>query len=124
EADGVEPADAPRPPGGRAVLVAALADAVRQVVEELGGEEAGADARGVGLDDADDDLDGARADAGADAGAAGDGMRRGDERIGTVIEVEHRPLRALEDDPLPAGYRGLDDGGGVGDKGPQLLAVG
>ena len=38
----------------------------------------------------------ARPEAGADAGAAGGRVRRGDERIGAVVEVEERRLRALQ----------------------------
>ena len=33
----------------------------------------------------------------ADAGGAGERVRGGDERIGAVVDVEHRPLGALED---------------------------
>ena len=52
-ADGhrVEPAAAPRPPRDRAVLVAAVADVLADLVVLLGGKRPAADPRRVGLDD-------------------------------------------------------------------------
>ncbi len=38
----------------------------------------------------------ARADAGAGSGVAGHAVRRGDERIGAVVDIEQRALRAFE----------------------------
>ena len=63
---------------------------------QLGRERPGADPGDVGLGDADDPVDVAGPDAGAGARAAGHRVRRGDERIGAVVEVEERGLRALE----------------------------
>src|SRR5262249_14934666 len=75
ERDEVEPAGAPRAPGGRADLAAALADLGPDVVVELGRERAGAHARRVRLRDAPDLVDVARPD--ARAGARGAGGRVG-----------------------------------------------
>ena len=43
-----------------------------------------------------------RADAAARPGRPGDGVGRGDERIGAVVDVEQHALRAFEQDPLAA----------------------
>ena len=51
---GVEPAAAPRPAGGGAELVAVLPQLLAELVEQLGRKRPAADARGVGLGDADD----------------------------------------------------------------------
>ena len=66
---GVEPAAAPRAAGDRAELVAALRKPRADVVGELGGEGPGADARRIGLDDAQHVVELLRADA-APAAAA------------------------------------------------------
>ena len=73
------------------------ADELAHLVVQLAGERAGADARRVGLGDAPDFVDGHRADAGADACRARQRVGGGHERIGAVVDVEHRALRALED---------------------------
>ena len=57
----VEPAAAALAPGDGAELVAALAEPLADLVVQLGRERAGADARGVGLDDAEHEADRARA---------------------------------------------------------------
>ena len=105
ERDQVEPADAPRAARGGPVLAAALADRVAELVLDLGRERPGADAGHVRLRDAPDLVDVLRPDAGADARGARDRVRRGDERIRAVVDVEQRALRALEQDRL-AGCRG------------------
>ncbi len=99
---GVEPAAAPRPAGDGAELVAALAEPAADLVVELGRERAAADPRGVGLGDAEHIADGADRQAGAGGGLAGGGVRRGDEGIGAVVDVEHHPLGALEQDAVAA----------------------
>ncbi len=88
------------------------------------GNGSGADARGVGLGDAPDLVDGGGADAGADAGGAGDRVRRGDEGIGAVVEVEHRRLGALEEHGLLAVERVPAEPGGVGDVRLEAVPVG
>ena len=42
------------------------------------------------------------------AACAGDGVRRGDEGIGAVVDVEQRPLRALEQDALALAALGVE----------------
>ena len=65
-----------------------------------------------------------RADAGADACRAGDRVRGGDEGIGAVVEIEQRPLRALEEH-RPAGVERVPaELGGVGDVVLEAVAVG
>ena len=79
----------------------------------VGGEGAGADARGVGFGDGDDLVDLRRAEAGADTGAARRRVGRGDIGIGAEVDVEQRGLRAFEQDFL-AGPGGVGDAqGGV-----------
>ena len=63
-------------------------------------------------------------DARADARRAGDRVRRGDERIGAVIEVEQRALGALEQHRRAAVERVPAQPRGVGDVGLQPVAVG
>ena len=45
------------------------------------------------------------ADAAARPGRSGDGVRRGDERIGAVVDVEQHALRAFEQDALARAQR-------------------
>ena len=65
-------------------------------VEQLGGERPFAHSGDVGLGDADHTVDLRGSDAGAGAGAACGRVRRGDERVGAVVDVEHRGLTSLE----------------------------
>ena len=67
---------------------------------ELGRERAAADAGRVRLGDAEHVAQRARAQAGAGGGRARDRVRRGHERVGAVVDVEHRSLRALEENAL------------------------
>ena len=87
-------------PGDDAEFLALLADQLADLVEQLGRERPLADAGRVGLGDAEHVADGARAEARAGRGLAGDGVGGGDERIGAVVDVEQRALRALEQDAL------------------------
>ena len=68
---GIEPAAAARPAGDGAELAAALAEQPAGLVGQLGRERAGADARGVGLGDAEHVVERARAQAGARRRLAG-----------------------------------------------------
>ena len=123
EGDEVHPAGAAPAAGGRPELVAALDDPLAGLVLELGREGAGADPGRVGLGDAPDFGDVGRADAGADRRRAGDRVRRGDEGIGAVVEVEQGRLGALEDH-RPVGVQGVPaELGGVGDVGLQPMPV-
>ena len=93
---GVEPAAAPAPAGHRAELVADPRQVLAVFIEQLGRKRSRADPRGVGLHDAEHVIEHARSDAGAGGGAAGGGVRRGHERIGADVDIEHRALRAFE----------------------------
>ena len=59
------------------------------------------DAGRVGLADAEHEADAVRADAGAAGGGGRHRVRGGDERVGAVVDVEHRALGALEQDAAP-----------------------
>src|SRR2546430_16285436 len=90
---------------------------------DLRRERAFADARGVGLRDADDAIDTPRADADSGRGARCHRVRRGDERIGAVVEVEQRGLRALEQHLLAVAQGVVDIQRRVGDVWPQSLRI-
>ena len=98
--DRVEPAAAARPPGHRAELVAALAEQAPGLVLELGRERPLAHPRRIGLGDAEHIIDGAGPEARAGRRLRRHGVGGGDERIGAVVDVEQRALRALEQDAL------------------------
>ena len=66
------------------------------------GKGPGADAGRIGLDDAEHEARGRGAEAGAGGRRARDRVRRGDERIGAVIDVEQHALRAFEQDAAAA----------------------
>jgi hypothetical protein len=83
-------------------------------VVQFGRERAAADARGVGLGDAEHVVDRVRADAGAGQRAADGGVGRGDVGIGAVVDVEQRALRALEQHRLPCLAQVVQDAGHVG----------
>src|SRR5690606_30678747 len=74
ERDDVDPAAAARAPGGGAVFLAAVADALPGLVMQLGRERAAANARGVGLADAEHVVDPVRAHAGTRQRAADGGV--------------------------------------------------
>ena len=93
-------------------------------VVELGGEGPLADAGDVGLASRPSTRSMRVGPiAGAGAGRAGDRVRGGHEGIGAVVDVEHRPLGALEQHPLAVAQRLVDEQRGVGDEGPQALGV-
>jgi hypothetical protein len=113
----VEPADASRSAGDRAVLSALVADVRREVVltgaaavvwglsvdgAKFGRERAGADAGEVRLDDA-DDLPVAYdtwTDASTDRGGTCRRVRGGDIWVDTVVDVDRGSLGPLEHDVL------------------------
>ena len=111
-------------PGRGAELGAEVAQPGAVLVEQLGRERPGADAGGVGLDDADHPADPGGADAGAGADAAGGRVAGGDERVGAVVDVEHRGLGALEEHRLVLVERVVDHPRGVGDERLDLVLVG
>ena len=125
ERDEVEPAAAPLASGDGAELARrARASRSWSGPSISVGNGPCADAGHVGLRDADDRVDPRRADPDADvAASAGDRARRGDERVGAVVEVEQRPLRALEQHLLALAQRAVDEQRGVGDVRAQPLRV-
>ena len=122
--DGVVPAAAPRASGGGAVLGADLAQVLAGVVAQLGGERALADARGVGLHDADHLVDAGGRDAGARARATGGGGARGDERVGAVVDVEQGGLAGLQEHGVAAVERLVQQQPGVADVGLEPVGEG
>src|SRR5258707_14959400 len=100
ERRGVEPPGAPRPPRGGAELLAALAQALADVVRELGRERPAADARRIRFCNPQNIVELMRADPGPRRRRAGDAVRRRNERIGAVIDVEQAALRAFEQQVL------------------------
>lgn len=85
----VEPATAAATSGGHAEFAAGTLQLVAVLIELFGGEGAGADAGGVGLDDADDVGDASGVQRQTLDGTAEAGGRGGDEGVGTVVKVEH-----------------------------------
>ena len=95
----VEPADATTTPGVGAVLAAAFDDGVADgvAVEQLGRERPAPTRLVYALTIPDHPVDRARTDAGTGTHRAGDRVRRRDEGIRAVVEVEVRGLRAFEE---------------------------
>ena len=104
--DPVEPAAAPGATRRRSVFVAVGTQPLAERVGQLGREGAAPDPGGVRLGDPDDPPDRARWEPCARRRGAGDDARGGDERIGPVVDVEHRAVRTLEEHALACGERG------------------
>ena len=122
---GVEPAAAARAAGDGAALLAhggqVVAHGARLVHRQLGRERPAADARGVGLGDAQDVVQQPGPEARAGRRVAGHAVARGDVRVGAVVDVEQRALRAFEQQ-VGAGGVGLEEPvADVGHQRPQLL---
>ena len=98
--DGIEPAAAALSAGDSAELAPALADHLADGVRLLGRERPRADAGGIGLGDAEHIAERPRPDAGPGRRLRRHRVGGGDERIGAVVDVEHHPLRAFEQDAL------------------------
>src|SRR5262249_28003271 len=96
--DRVEPADAPRAPGGRSVLVGHLAQRIAFAAMHLGEERALTDRGGVRLHYTDDPCDETRRYPGADGRTAGERVRRRDVRIDAPVEVTHHAELSLQED--------------------------
>src|SRR3546814_13814843 len=73
--------------------MAALAQLLAGLVVQFGGEGAAADARRIGLGDAEHEADRRGAEAGAGRRGAADRVRTGDDGIGAMIDVEKYALR-------------------------------
>src|SRR5690606_33691944 len=114
ERDDVDPAAAARAAGGGAVLLAAVADALPDLVVEFGRERPAAHARSVGLADAEHVVDRVRAHAGAGERAADGGVARRHVRVGAVVDVEQRSLCALVEHLLALLAQVVEDAGDVG----------
>ena len=97
---GVEPAAASRPAGHDAEFLAALAQHAADLVLLLGGKRSLADARRIGLANAEHISDRAGPEPRSGRRLRRHRIRGGDEWIGAVVDVEQRALRALEQDAL------------------------
>src|SRR5690606_32853373 len=124
ERDDVDPAAAARAAGGGAVFLATVANALAHVVVQPGRERAAANAGGVGLGDAEHVVDRVRANAGTGQRAADGGVGTGDVRVGAVVNVEQRTLRAFVQHPLTLLAQVVQDAGDVGLHRLDVLAEG
>src|SRR5690606_26343153 len=96
----IEPADATGAAGDGTEFMTARGDALADFIKQFGRERAGTDAGGVGFENPQHIADRLRPHAGAGSGLTGDRIGRGDERIGAVVDIEQRALRAFEQDAL------------------------
>src|ERR1700693_82841 len=94
----VEPPDTARPAGDRSELVAPFADLVSNLVEQLGGERAVPDPRRVRLEYSDGQVHFRGRNSAAGERAAGGRVGARHVGICAEVEVQHRGLRALEED--------------------------
>jgi hypothetical protein len=123
EGDEVEPAAAPLAAGDGSELAAEVAHARLVGTFDLGRERPFAYAGEIGLRDAHDRIDARRADSDPRAGAAGDRRRRGDERVGAVVDVEQGSVAAFEQHAAAVSECPVDEERGVGEVRPQPLRV-
>jgi hypothetical protein len=121
--DSVEPPAPPRSSRGRAELVPPLAHVPAGLPSFLGGEGTRPDARYVGLRHSDDPVHLLRPEPGSHQRSAGDRVRGGDERIGAVVQIQERPLGALQQDPPALAQRPVQEAAGVGDVRSESFAV-
>src|SRR3546814_1340479 len=96
----IEPAASALSSGDGAEFGAPLAEPGASGVVKLGRERPRSDAGRIGLGDAEHEADRARPQSRAARGGARNRVRRGDERIGAVIDIEQHALRAFEQDAL------------------------
>ncbi len=104
----VKPAAAPRATGIGAELVADAAEPLADLVMQFGRKRAFANARRVGLGDAQHIAGRARSHARTRRRLPRHRVGRSDIRIGAVIDIEHRALRAFEQHALAALHRLID----------------
>jgi len=120
--DEVKPAAAAATAGGDAKFATGALQLVAVFVELFGGEGAGADTGGVGLDDTDDVGDASGVQGETLDGTAEAGRRGGDKGVSSVVEVEHERVGTLDQ-----GVGGvlvlLEEGELVDDVGLDDLAV-
>ena len=115
----VEPTGATAASGHRPELAADVDETIAVSIGQLGREGSGTDTGRVGLGDADDAVDVPRPEPGARARPAGGRVRRGDVRIGAMVEVEERRLGALEQEVGAVGQGVVQQADRVGDVGHQ-----
>ena len=83
-------------------------------IHEFRGERTGANARDIGLLNAEHAIDGRGANARTSSSATRAARRARDERIGAVVDVEQRALRALEQNMLALAQRVVEQLSGFG----------
>src|SRR5690242_11285205 len=103
----IEPSATPRPAGDGAVLLAAVSYFARIEVGHLRREWPAAHARGIGLGDAGDSGNSRGRDAQSRASAARSRVRRSDEGIGAIVNIQHGALRAFEKHRAPLVQRAI-----------------
>src|SRR5919197_3042238 len=123
EGDEVEPAATPVASGDGAELAPELAHPLLRRAFDLARERPLAHARDIGLRDADDLVDPRRTDADPGRGSSRQRARGRDEGIRAVVEVEERPVRALEEDRPPLTERAVDEERRVRAVRPEPLRV-
>ncbi len=121
DGSGVEPAAATLATGGCADFLALREQRFADGVEQFGREGTAADACRIGLRDAQHVVEIQRAKTGAGSGAAGGGVGRGHKRVGTVVDVEQRTLRAFEQDVVAVFTRVVQQVDRVVDPGADAL---
>src|SRR5207245_4724187 len=121
--DTVEPAAATRAARSGAILGfgASFAQQAAGLVEQFGGHRAVADARVIGLENAEDRLDLRGADAHADGstGSQRGWDRRRDVFVGPGVEVQQRALCALEKNSIAGLQRLMDERRRIGNVGRE-----
>ena len=121
--DRVKPAAATRPAGVHAEFPTLLLQVFAHVVKQLRRERTCTHAGGVGLHNSDHAVDAGGPDAGSNTGTAGCGVRGRDERVGSVVNIEHGRLAALHDDDLAVIESLVQQQFGFGDHGRNAVAV-
>src|ERR1019366_5375744 len=111
--DRVVPATAPWPASCGAEFRSDDAQLLAVRIFEFCWERPGTHARRVRLDDRDDAFDAGRSDARARARAAGRRVRRRDERVGAMVDVEQGCLAGLEENGVTAVERIVQQQAGV-----------
>ena len=119
----VEPSGTAPTAGGNTPLTALLLELHTKLVELLGWEWPAANTGSVGLYDADNLLQRSPSEGqtGQDSSQAGVGA--GDVRVGSVVNIQHDGVCALDKDAGLALLGGLQEWDLVNDKGSELLAV-
>src|SRR6516164_9691663 len=93
---GIEPSDSTRTAGRAAEFIAFFTHHITQAAADFARKWTTADPRGVGFANAEHPVQAARGDAGAAENRADPAIRRGHERIGPMIDVEHYTMGAFK----------------------------